>query len=145
MKKFYNHYLDERKEIKKNYQFRVEGIFGDVIMKDSVSLEQLGKPINFLSQNNADRNIKINFEFFTPRKKKNTDIDSSANPTYKLYFVNLMKLYKKQTYCLGGRQYSNTNNKSVFEKVNPKTKKLVRIIKSSCGIFGRNKAQIFTK
>ena len=51
----------------------------------------------------------------------------------------------KQSYCLGGRHYSNTINKSEYEKVNPRNKKLVKIIKGICSICGRNKAQIFTK
>ena len=50
-----------------------------------------------------------------------------------------------KTWRLGGRYYSNTNNKSQYEKVNPKTKKLVKIIKGKCSICGRNKSQIFTK
>ena len=51
----------------------------------------------------------------------------------------------KQTFCLGGRHYSNTDNIIEYEKVNPKTKKLVKIIKGKCSICGRNKSQIFTK
>ena len=50
-----------------------------------------------------------------------------------------------KTYCLGGRHYSNTNNIVEYEKVNPRTKKLIKIIKGSCSICGRNKQQIFTK
>ena len=50
-----------------------------------------------------------------------------------------------KTYCLGGRHYSDTNNIIQYEKVNPKTKKLVRIIKGTCSVCGRNKSQIFTK
>ena len=49
-----------------------------------------------------------------------------------------------KTYCLGGRHYSKTNNITQNEKVNPRTKKLVKIIKSVCSICGRNKSQIFT-
>ena len=30
-----------------------------------------------------------------------------------------------KTWCLGGRHYSNTNNITEYEKVNPKTKKVV--------------------
>ena len=48
-------------------------------------------------------------------------------------------------YCLGGRHMSNTNEIIEYEKVNPKTKKLVKIIKGKCAICGRNKSQIFTK
>ena len=50
-----------------------------------------------------------------------------------------------KTWCVGGKQYSNTNNITQFEKVNPKTRKLVRNIKGSCCICGRNSSQIFTK
>ena len=49
------------------------------------------------------------------------------------------------TWCVGGGHYSKTVNQNVYEKVNPKTKKLVKVIKGSCGICGRNKSQIFTK
>ena len=45
----------------------------------------------------------------------------------------------------GGKQYSNTNNKTQYEKVNPGTKKLVKIIKGKCALCGRNKSQTFTK
>ena len=50
-----------------------------------------------------------------------------------------------KTYCLGGRHYGNTNNIIEYEKVNPGTKKLVKILKGTCSFCGRNKSQIFTK
>ena len=50
-----------------------------------------------------------------------------------------------KTYCLGGRHYSNTNIKTQYEKVSPKTDKLVKIIEGKCAICNRNKSQIFTK
>ena len=50
-----------------------------------------------------------------------------------------------KTYCLEGRHYSDTNNITQYEKVNPKTKKLVKMIKGTCSICVRNKSQIFTK
>ena len=49
-----------------------------------------------------------------------------------------------QSYCLGGRHYSRTLNQGVYESVNPKTKKLFKIIKGTCTIFGRDQSQIFT-
>ena len=49
-----------------------------------------------------------------------------------------------KTWCVGGKQYSNTYNKIEYEKINPKTKKLVKIIKGTSSICGRNKSQIFT-
>ena len=50
-----------------------------------------------------------------------------------------------KTYCLGGRQYSDTINITQYEKINPRTKKLVKIIKGTCYICSRNKSQIYTK
>ena len=50
-----------------------------------------------------------------------------------------------KTYCLGSRHYSNTNIITQYEKVNPKTKKLVKIIKGTCSICGRAQSQIFSK
>ena len=51
----------------------------------------------------------------------------------------------KQTYCLGGRHYSNTNIIIEFKKINPKTLKLNKNINGTCSICGRNKSQTFTK
>ena len=39
------------------------------------------------------------------------------------------KMNSKQSYCLGGRHFSKIVNENVYEKVNPKTKKLVKVIK----------------
>ena len=50
-----------------------------------------------------------------------------------------------KTYYFRGRHYSKTNNIVEYEKVNPRTKKLVKIIKGTCSICGRNKSQFFTK
>ena len=50
-----------------------------------------------------------------------------------------------KTWCIGGKHHSETNNITQHEKVNPKTKKLVKIIKGTCSICGRNKSQIFSK
>ena len=49
------------------------------------------------------------------------------------------------SWCVGGKHYSNTNNITQYEKVTPKTKKLVKIIKGKCTICNRNKSQICTK
>ena len=51
----------------------------------------------------------------------------------------------KNTWCVGEKHYSNTNNITQYEKVNPRTKRFVKIIKGICSICGRNKSQIFTK
>ena len=50
-----------------------------------------------------------------------------------------------KTWCVGGRHKSDTNKIVEYEKVNPRTKKRVKIIKGTCNICGRIKSQIFTK
>ena len=50
-----------------------------------------------------------------------------------------------KTWCVGGRNKNNTSKISEYEKVNPRTKKLVKIIKGKGDICGRDKSQIFTK
>ena len=50
-----------------------------------------------------------------------------------------------KTCCVGGRHYSNTIKISEYEKRNPKTKKIVKVVKGSCSICGRNKSQIFSR
>ena len=57
-KKVYNHYLDERKEIMKNTNFKVEDIFGDIISRDNFSREQITKH-NFFRQINVSNNLRI--------------------------------------------------------------------------------------
>ena len=47
VKKIYNHYIDKRSEIKKNTQFKVKDVFGDVISKGNFSQEQITKLNNF--------------------------------------------------------------------------------------------------
>ena len=50
-----------------------------------------------------------------------------------------------KTWCVGGRRMSDTNDIIVYEKINPRIKKLVTVIKGSCSICGRKKSQSFTK
>ena len=50
LKDIYNHYLDKRKQIMKNTQFKVEKIFGDILFKVSISPEQITKLNSFLAQ-----------------------------------------------------------------------------------------------
>ena len=50
LKKIYNHYIDKRKEIMENTNFKVEYVFGDVISKDNFSQEQLTKLNVFLAK-----------------------------------------------------------------------------------------------
>ena len=44
-----------------------------------------------------------------------------------------------QSYRSGGCHYSQTVNKNIYEKVNPKTKKLFKIVRRMCSVSGRNK------
>ena len=39
-------------------------------------------------------------------------------------------------WCVGGRQYSESVNQNIYQKLFPKTKKLVKVIKSYCKICG---------
>ena len=50
-----------------------------------------------------------------------------------------------KTWCVGSRHYSRKVYQNVYEKVNAKTKKLVKIVKGKCYNCGRNKSQFFTK
>ena len=50
LKQIYNHYIDKKSEIMKNTQFKVEDIFNEVINKDTISQEQIGKLNNFLAK-----------------------------------------------------------------------------------------------
>ena len=48
-----------------------------------------------------------------------------------------------KTWCVGGKHSSNINNIIQYEKINPKTKKLLKNIKGTCSICSRNNSQIF--
>ena len=50
-----------------------------------------------------------------------------------------------KTWCVCGRHYSDTINQNIYEKVNPRTKKLVKIIKGKRSVCGRIKSQIYTE
>ncbi len=50
-----------------------------------------------------------------------------------------------ETYCVGGRHFSKTLNIKIQEKINPRTNKVVEIIRGVCSICGRKKSQILSK
>ena len=50
-----------------------------------------------------------------------------------------------ETYCVGGRHYSEPINKIIYEKINPRTNKVVKTIRGECSICSRNKSQVLTK
>ena len=82
LKQIYNHYVDKKSEIMKNTSFKVEGVFNDIIHKDTISPEQITKLNNFFSQNDVNININIKFNFFKNRKEKNKNYEPSAPPKY---------------------------------------------------------------
>ena len=49
------------------------------------------------------------------------------------------------TWCVGGCHMSKTKNVIEYGKVNPRTEKLVKIIRGACSICNRSKSQIFSK
>ena len=50
-----------------------------------------------------------------------------------------------KTWSVFGRNYSNIKNKIDFEKVKPRTKKLVKVIKGKCGMCDGDNSLTFTK
>ena len=48
------------------------------------------------------------------------------------------------SYCVGGRHMSKNVNPQVYEKINPRSEKRVKITKSICNICNRKESQIFT-
>ena len=48
-----------------------------------------------------------------------------------------------KAWCVGGIHYSNTKKIIEYEKINPKTNKLVKLNKGTCSICGRKKSQLF--
>ena len=46
-KVIYNHYIDKRSDIMKKTQLKIENVFGDIIIKDSISTKQITKLSNF--------------------------------------------------------------------------------------------------
>ena len=51
-----------------------------------------------------------------------------------------MNSNENQSYCLGGCHYSRTVNQNVYEKLKPKTNKVVKVRKGTFSICGRNKS-----
>ena len=66
---------------------------------------------------------------FKPRKEKLQNYEPSANAPENSSFSKY--LASKQTYCSGGRPLLLTNNVIEYEKVNPKTYKIVRARKEN--------------
>ena len=50
LKKIYNQYINERKEITDITKFKVEDLFGNVVSQDSISPQQITKLNNFLAK-----------------------------------------------------------------------------------------------
>ena len=61
--------------------------------------------------------------------------------------LNLNIIFKSQmtkTWCIGGTHYKKSISQNAYDKMNPKTKKLVKFMKGKCSICGRNNSQFFT-
>ena len=84
-------------------------------------------------------NINIDYKFSKPKKRKNTDCQPSASFDYSSQYSNDTKCF------VGGRHYSESISQNVYEKLNAKTKKLVKITKARCSVCGRKRSQILTK
>ena len=53
------------------------------------------------------------------------------NNNYKHIHNCLFTKKMTKTWCVGGRHYSKTIDQNTYEKVNPKTQKVVKIIKKN--------------
>ena len=123
----------------KNTQFKVEDVFGDIISKDKFNQEHITNPKKFFSQNKVKISFCIEINFFKPRKEKITSLLPIFVP--KIIFSNLMT----KTWCAGGKQYSESINRNVYKKLNPKSKKLGKVVKGKGSICGCDKSQVFSK
>ena len=50
-----------------------------------------------------------------------------------------------KTWFVGGRHHVNTVRENAYERRNPKTNRIVKIIKGICSSCGRNESQFSTK
>ena len=50
-----------------------------------------------------------------------------------------------KTYCVACRAKTKSINEYTNEKINPRTKKIIQIIRGQCEICNRNKSMILTK
>ena len=105
----------------KNAEFKVEDVFGDMLTKESFSLEEITEPNKFVVKR---RWILILVTLFRPRKKNSEDFDASASPE-KIEFCKQMN--STETYCTVGRHTSNTNVIIENERVNPKNIKSLKL------------------
>ena len=90
------------------------------------------------------KNIDSKFNFFKTKKETFYWYSTNCSPSKK-FLVRETDSNQKQSYCLGGQPFSNTNNNIEYEKGNPKTQKIVKNFKGTCNIFGRKKTILFTK
>ena len=72
-------------------------------------------------------------------------IDASEKSIEKLVTTNLQDRRVKQRQSVLVADIKVIQRILLKMKVNPRTKKLVKIIKGSCSFCGHNKSQVFTK
>ena len=75
-------------------------------------------------------------------KKKVRNMNQLLLLNYQNFSV---QLDSKRKYCVSGRHMRNTYDIRTYEEVNPKTQKIVKVMKGKCDIFNRNKSKTFTK
>ena len=96
--------------------------------------------MNF-NRSDVNKNIKNKLNFFKPRREKMTNINQvhPQNTT----FTEQMDV--KLTFCVGDKHKSYTFDQNIYEKINTRTQKVIKIIKVSSSICGCSKSQISTK
>ena len=62
-----------------------------------------------------------------------------------LHITNNFKYINDKDMVCWRRHYSKTRSITQYEKRNPKTKKIGKVVKGSCSNCGRKKIQIFTE
>ena len=80
-------------------QFRVEGVFGDIIGKYIITQGQISKPNSFFSQNDVNININVIFKFLHPERKKITLIFNQPLPSKLNFSVNINGFENKNLLC----------------------------------------------
>ena len=68
VKKNYKQYLNRRKEVMRETEFRVADLFGDILINNSISQEK-NKNLIIFSRNGVNINSKLNIPFLQPRKE----------------------------------------------------------------------------
>ena len=121
-----------------NTQFEVEVVFCDTLGKEGISPEHIEKMEWIFSQN--DVIMKISVKFLNLEKKKRNITSRECS----FWIVKNFSRLTTKIWRVGGRHHTETMKQNVYENLNPKTQKLVKVIKGKCDICGRGKPQTFS-